>query len=132
MIHVLEQSVKYDATAMEKTWLTQLLSHNPDVICNAKRDIFGMDAPLAPDSPPVIHTFYGLIVLWLKSVRDRAELDGFGMVWPITKERYLKSYQDFLTEGFDWLDKHEKELRMVWPIFFSLQKAKGTIPRHWL
>jgi len=131
MIRGLEQSAKYGATKREESWLIGLLSHNAEVISNAKRAILFMETELSPNSPQIIHAFYGLIVTWLKLVRGRAALDGFGSEGLITKERYLASYQQFLTVGFTWLRDNGKELRKDWCGFFSSQKDKGAIPRHW-
>jgi hypothetical protein len=133
MIYGLEKSVKYDdsATNTERLWLTDLLSHEPKIISGAKSMICYMANQLPPDSPTVIHAFYGLIVLWLKYVRCRAAGDSFGMKGDMTKERYQESYRGFLKMGFTWLQKYEVELRKEWPKFFLSQKDLGTIPEHW-
>ena len=131
MIRGLEESVKYGATKREESWLTGLLSHNAEVISDAKRAILLMETELPPNSPRTIHAFYGLIVAWLKLVRGRAALDGFGSEGLITEERYLASYREFFTEGFTWLGNNGDELHKVWCSFFSSQKDNGAIPRHW-
>ena len=43
VIRGLEESIKYNATNQEKSWLTGLLSHDAEVISNAKRGILLLD-----------------------------------------------------------------------------------------
>jgi len=128
-IRGLEESVKYNATNQEKSWLTDLLSHNAKVISNAKRAILLLDHQWTQFPPPKIHAFYGLIVKWLGLLWKRVNVDKFGAGGPISQERYFASYQEFLHEGFTWLYTRNEELRMRWPDFFLSQRQ--NLPEEW-
>jgi len=129
MLCGLEQSVKCGASNQEKSWLAALFSHNPRVVSGAKVEILLLDNKWMLSPPPKIHAFYGLIVKWLGLLWRRENVDDFGAEGPMSMERYLPSYREFLWEGFTWLETYDADLHRSWREFFSSQKE--NIPRQW-
>ncbi|KAF9520271.1 hypothetical protein BS47DRAFT_748722 [Hydnum rufescens UP504] len=99
MVCGLEQSAKYSASTWENFLLMGLLSHSIDAISCAKLRILLLDNDWRAIPMSKTHAFYGLAVKRLALLRERPRMDKFGAGGPISKERDLASYQEFLYKG---------------------------------